>query len=165
MSIIAGVDIGNSTTEAAIARVEDGDSPEFLSSGSTTTTGIKGTAENISGIVDVLEEATEVAGIGMDDLDLVLLNEATPVIGDVAMETVTETVVTESSMVGHNPGSPGGVGIGVGQTTHISDLEESDSDGALPDEPIIVIVPKDYDFEAAADTITRALEAGVEIKA
>jgi diol dehydratase reactivase alpha subunit len=165
MSIIAGVDIGNSTTEAAIAKVGDGDSPEFLSSGSTKTTGIKGTAENISGIVEVLEEATEAAGIGMDDLELVLLNEATPVIGDVAMETVTETVVTESSMVGHNPGSPGGEGIGVGQTTHISDLEESDSDGALPDEPIIVIVPKDYDFEAAADIITRALEAGVEIKA
>jgi diol dehydratase reactivase alpha subunit len=165
MSIIAGVDIGNSTTEAAIARVGDGDSPEFLSSGSTNTTGIKGTAENISGIVEVLEEATEAAGIGIDDLDLVLLNEATPVIGDVAMETVTETVVTESSMVGHNPGSPGGEGIGVGQTTHISALEESDSDGALPDEPVIVIVPKDYDFEAAADIITHALEAGVEIKA
>src|ERR671916_2712652 len=165
MSIVAGVDIGNSTTEVAIAGVGEGDSPEFLSSGSGKTTGIKGTAENISGIVDVLEKATEAAGIGMDDLDLVLLNEATPVIGDVAMETVTETVVTESSMVGHNPGSPGGEGIGVGQTTHIRDLEDSDSDGALPDGPVIVIVPEDYDFERAADILTRALEAGVEIKA
>ena len=165
MSIVAGVDIGNSTTEVAIAGVGEGDSPEFLSSGSGKTTGIKGTAENISGIVDVLEEATEAAGIGMDDLDLVLLNEATPVIGDVAMETVTETVVTESSMVGHNPGSPGGEGIGVGQTTHIRDLDESDSDDALPDGPVIVIVPQEYDFEKAADILTHALEAGVEIKA
>ena len=165
MSIVAGVDIGNSTTEVAIAGVGEGDSPEFLSSSSGKTTGIKGTAENISGIVDVLEEATEAAGIGMDDLDLVLLNEATPVIGDVAMETVTETVVTESSMVGHNPGSPGGEGIGVGQTTHIRDLDESDSDDALPDGPVIAIVPQEYDFEKAADILTRALEAGVEIKA
>jgi diol dehydratase reactivase alpha subunit len=165
MSIVAGVDIGNSTTEVAIAGVGEGDSPEFLSSGSGKTTGIKGTAENISGIVDVLEEATEAAGIGMDDLDLVLLNEATPVIGDVAMETVTETVVTESSMVGHNPGSPGGEGIGVGQTTHIRDLDESDSDDALPDGSVVVIVPQEYDFEKAADILTHALEAGVEIKA
>ena len=165
MSIVAGVDIGNSTTEVAIAGVGEGDSPEFLSSGGGTTTGIKGTAENISGIVEVLEEATEAAGIGMDDLDLVLLNEATPVIGDVAMETVTETVVTESSMVGHKPGSPGGEGIGVGQTTHIRDLDESDSDDALPDGPVIVIVPQEYDFEKAADILTHALEAGVEIKA
>src|SRR3954471_13828040 len=144
MSIVAGVDIGNSTTEAAIARIGDGGSPEFLSSGSGMTTGIKGTAENLPGIVNVLEEATEAADISMDDLDLVLLNEATPVIGDVAMETVTETVVTESSMVGHNPGSPGGQGIGVGQTVHISDLGQSDSDGTLPDEPVIVIIPQDY---------------------
>jgi diol dehydratase reactivase alpha subunit len=165
MSIVAGVDIGNSTTEVAIARVGEGDSPEFLSSGSGSTTGIKGTAENISGIVEVLEEAVESAGIGMDDLDLVLLNEATPVIGDVAMETVTETVVTESSMVGHNPGSPGGEGIGVGQTTHISDLEESDSDDSLPEGPIVVIVPQEYDFEKAADILAQAMEEGVEIKA
>jgi diol dehydratase reactivase alpha subunit len=101
----------------------------------------------------------------MDDLDLVLLNEATPVIGDVAMETVTETVVTESSMVGHNPGSPGGEGIGVGQTTHISDLEESDSDDSLPEGPIVVIVPQEYDFEKAADILAQAMEEGVEIKA
>jgi diol dehydratase reactivase alpha subunit len=165
MSIIAGVDIGNSTTEAAIARIGDDGSPEFLASGSTATTGTKGTAENIPGIVSVLEEATEAAGIGMEDLDLVLLNEAAPVIGDVAMETVTETVVTESSMVGHNPGSPGGEGIGVGQTTHIRDLDDSGSDGALPEESIIVIIPQDYDFEVAADILTRALEAGVEVQA
>jgi diol dehydratase reactivase alpha subunit len=68
-------------------------------------------------------------------------------------------------MVGHNPGSPGGEGIGVGQTTHIRDLDESDSDGALPDGSVIVIVPQEYDFEKAADILTRALEAGVEIKA
>lgn len=122
MSIIAGIDIGNSTTEVAIASVGDGIPPEFLASGTTMTTGIKGTVENIPGIVHVLRETTSRAGIGIDDLDLVLLNEATPVIGDVAMETVTETIVTESSMVGHNPGSPGGLGIGVGRTTHIRDL-------------------------------------------
>src|SRR5215210_7818898 len=138
MSIIVGIDIGNSTTEAAIARIGDDGSPEFLSSGTTLTTGIKGTVENIPGIVHVLEEATETAGIGIEDIDLVLLNEATPVIGDVAMETVTETIVTESSMVGHNPGSPGGKGIGVGKTIHIRDLEAGERNGT-PDGPVIVV--------------------------
>ena len=32
-----------------------------------------------------------------------MINEATPVIGDVAMETITETIITESTMIGHNP--------------------------------------------------------------
>lgn len=163
MSVIVGVDIGNSTTEAAVARVEDGGSPEFLAAGTTMTTGIKGTVENIPGIVRVLEEATEAAGIEVGDIDLVLLNEATPVIGDVAMETVTETIVTESSMVGHNPSSPGGKGIGVGRTIHIRDLDEPDD--APSDEPVVVIVPQEYDFEVAAGVIRRAMEAGVEVKA
>ena len=164
MSIIAGVDIGNSTTEAAIARVEN-ERPEFLASGTTFTTGIKGTVENISGIVRVLEESTEAAGISIENLELVLLNEATPVIGDVAMETVTETIVTESSMVGHNPGSPGGKGIGVGRTTHIRDLDKEDLDGVASDEPVIVVVPREYDFEVAAGVISDAIEAGVQIEA
>lgn len=160
MKLIVGVDIGNSTTEAAVARVGNAGSPEFLASGTTFTTGIKGTVENIPGIVRVLEEATEAAGIGIRDLDLVLLNEATPVIGDVAMETVTETIVTESSMVGHNPSSPGGRGIGVGRTVHIRDL-----DGAADGDPVIVVVPQEYDFEVAAGVIRDAMEAGVEVEA
>jgi len=46
------------------------------------------------------------------DLSLILLNEATPVIGDVAMETITETVITESAMIGHNPSTREGWGWG-----------------------------------------------------
>lgn len=170
MSVIVGIDIGNSTTEAAVAKVRDDGSPEFLSSGTTMTTGIKGTVDNIPGVVHVLEESAKAAGIGVEDIDLVLLNEATPVIGDVAMETVTETIVTESSMVGHNPSSPGGKGIGVGRTVHIRDLDKGDAGGAVADGPavkgpIIVVVPQEYDFEVAAGIIEAALEAGVEVEA
>lgn len=43
-------------------------------------------------------------------LNLVRLNEAAPVIGDTAMETITETIITESSMIGHNPSTPAGAG-------------------------------------------------------
>lgn len=32
------------------------------------------------------------------------------------METITETIITESTMIGHNPKTPGGVGLGVGLT-------------------------------------------------
>ena len=42
MKLVAGVDIGNATTETAIARI-DGKNVTFLSSGITGTTGIKGT--------------------------------------------------------------------------------------------------------------------------
>lgn len=165
MTNVIGIDIGNSTTEAAVARIGDDGSPAFLSSGTTMTTGIKGTVDNIPGIIRVLEESTEEAGIGIEDIDLVLLNEATPVIGDVAMETVTETIVTESSMVGHNPGSPGGLGIGVGRTVHIRDLGTSNDEAPSENGPVVVVVPQEYDFEVAAGIIEGALNAGVEVQA
>ena len=88
-----------------------------------------------------------------------LLNEATPVIGDIAMETITETLITESTMIGHNPTSPGGLGLGVGHTMHIRDLVS-----AKRTDKVIVVIPRDYDFEVAAKIVGRALEAGVDVQ-
>ncbi len=144
----------------ALAEISNPDSaPRFLSSSSVMTTGIKGTLGNIPGIVYALREATQSAGLSFRDLDLALLNEATPVIGDVAMETITETIITESSMIGHNPGSPGGLGVGVGHTTHIRDLAS-----AQPEQSVIVVIPRQYDFEVAASLITQVLERGVDVQ-
>jgi len=160
VSIIAGIDVGNSTTEIALAEITPNSSkPRFLASSRVSTTGIKGTLSNIPGIVYGLQDATKTAGISVGDITLALLNEATPVIGDIAMETITETIITESTMIGHNPVSPGGVGIGVGITLPIQELVD-----AKRGEKIIVIIPKGYDFEIAASMINRALEFGVDVQ-
>ena len=98
MKIIAGVDIGNATTEVALSKVENG-KIEFLSSGIVGTTGIKGTEDNIEGVFDSLKQALRKVSLTLEDLDLVRINEAAPVIGDVAMETITETIITESTMI------------------------------------------------------------------
>ena len=159
-TIIAGIDVGNSTTEVAIAEISSFQSPpRFLGASRVATTGIKGTLSNIPGMKLSLRQAAEDAGLAISEIDLVLLNEATPVIGDIAMETITETIITESSMIGHNPGSPGGMGIGVGITTHITHLVS-----VKRGEAVIVVVPKGYDFEVAASLIKRAIEAGVDVQ-
>ena len=105
MKLVAGIDIGNATTETALARIEDGHAV-FLASGTVPTTGIKGTRQNINGIFHSLTNALEKAGLELKELSEVRLNEAAPVIGDVAMETITETIITESTMIGHNPPHP-----------------------------------------------------------
>ena len=102
MRYVAGVDIGNATTEVAIARIE-GNDIEFLASGIGPTTGIKGTLDNISGVFYSLRNALDKLNMDYSDLSEVRINEAAPVIGDVAMETITETIITESTMIGHNP--------------------------------------------------------------
>ncbi len=147
MKIVAGIDIGNATTETALARI-DGNRTEFLASGTGPTTGIKGTRQNINGVVHSLTSAMEKAGVEITELSEVCLNEAAPVIGDVAMETITETIITESTMIGHNPSTPGGMGVGVGETILLTQLAS-----APGGKDYIVVVPASVDFEDAARLI------------
>lgn len=116
MRYIAGIDIGNSSTEVALATLDEAGALTITHSALAETTGIKGTLRNVFGIQEALALVAKRAGIGVGDISLIRINEATPVIGDVAMETITETIITESTMIGHNPKTPGGVGLGVGIT-------------------------------------------------
>ena len=149
MKLVAGVDIGNATTETAVARI-DGKHVTFLSSGITGTTGIKGTKQNIHGVFQSLKSALDKVGLDISDLDEVRVNEAAPVIGDVAMETITETIITESTMIGHNPNTPGGIGIGVGTSQMITKLDKME-----PGTDVIVVIPSSISFEAAAQIINQ----------
>ena len=149
MKLVAGVDIGNATTETAVARI-DGKHVTFLSSGITGTTGIKGTKQNIHGVFQSLKRALDKVGLDISDLDEVRVNEAAPVIGDVAMETITETIITESTMIGHNPNTPGGIGIGVGISQMITKLDKVESGT-----DVIVVIPSSISFESAAQIINQ----------
>ncbi|GCD82587.1 diol dehydratase reactivase subunit alpha [Parageobacillus thermoglucosidasius] len=158
MKLVAGVDIGNATTEVAIAQVSDDNTITFLSSGLVNTTGIKGTRQNIHGALAAIQQALNKINRKIEDLDLIRLNEAAPVIGDVAMETITETIITESTMIGHNPSTPGGMGLGIGKTINISDLKN-----ASTTDDYIVLIGKEYHFETAAEIINEALDKGMKV--
>lgn len=154
--IIAGIDIGNATTETAVARFKKNEKPEFLASGIYGTTGMKGTRQNIHGVFASLKLALESANLTVEDVDLIRINEAAPVIGDVAMETITETIITESTMIGHNPSTPGGLGVGVGVTVDIKSLGSAEKGSSL-----IVVIPKDVDFDNSSRIINEAVKKGV----
>ncbi|MCI8645565.1 MAG: diol dehydratase reactivase subunit alpha [Firmicutes bacterium] len=154
---VAGIDIGNSTTEVALAHLEQG-LPESWWSACVPTTGVKGTKENIKGLFQALDEVVRRAGLTREDIHLALLNDATPVIGDLAMSTISETIITDSAMIGHNPGTPGGSGLGIGRTKPISDLKDCGRG-----EQIIALVDESYGFHQAALLINQALEQGVEV--
>lgn len=159
MKVVAGIDIGNATTETALAKIEDGKAT-FLASGIVPTTGIKGTRQNINGVFHSLSDALKAAGLKVEDLAEVRLNEAAPVIGDVAMETITETIITESTMIGHNPATPGGVGVGVGDTVLLTELANSPAG-----KDYIVVIPKTVDFEDAARLINEGTASGRNVTA
>lgn len=122
--IVVGVDIGNSTTEASLARIGPDGTVDYLGAALTRTTGIKGTVKNVEGVVKAVTRAADAAGVGLGGVDVVLLNEATPVISGLAMETITETIITESTMIGHDPRTPGGRGLGVGTIVDFATLPD-----------------------------------------
>lgn len=157
MKLIAGIDIGNSSTETCIVQYNE-NKIKTLSSGIAKTTGIKGTKENIKGLFLSLQKALEKIDKKIEDLYLIRINEAAPVIGDVAMETITETIITESTMIGHNPSTPGGVGIGVGLSILIDEILLQDKT-----EDYIVVVPNQISFEKAAEIINKAEKDGYKI--
>lgn len=151
MKLIAGVDIGNSTTEVCLGAIDDQGRVSFVGSALSPTTGTKGTVANVHGVKAALTAAVGRAGREMHELTLIRINEAAPVIGDTAMETITETVITESSMIGHNPATPAGAGQAVGTLIALGSL-----DGASPNIPYIVTVPRSYTYETVAERVNRA---------
>ncbi|EAE2394485.1 diol dehydratase reactivase subunit alpha [Listeria monocytogenes] len=160
MKYIAGIDIGNSTTEVALAMANASKEAAFVASAITDTTGIKGTKQNLHGIFKALRLALEKVNATTEDLAEIRINEATPVIGDVAMETITETIITESTMIGHNPKTPGGLGMGSGVTVLLDDVTSKSKDADY-----IVIIPKTVDFEDAAKQMNDYAENGYQITA
>ncbi|VDR28273.1 Diol dehydratase-reactivating factor large subunit [Raoultella terrigena] len=75
MALIAGIDIGNATTEVALAE-STSQGLRFLTSGIVPTTGTKGTRDNISGVIGSLMQALDKAGRSQQDVALICLNEA-----------------------------------------------------------------------------------------
>ena len=152
MKLIAGVDIGNSTTEVCIGAIEDNGRFRFLSSASRMTTGTKGTLPNVHGIKAALTEAMERIHEPVERLALIRLNEAAPVIGDTAMETITETIITKSSMIGHNPSTPAGAGEAVGRLIFLENLWKGEAGAAY-----IVAVSNRFSYEEAAARLNQFL--------
>ncbi|EIB4169732.1 propanediol dehydratase reactivase alpha subunit PduG [Salmonella enterica] len=158
MRYIAGIDIGNSSTEVALARQDETGALTITHSALAETTGIKGTLRNVFGIQEALALVAKRAGINVSYISLIRINEATPVIGDVAMETITETIITESTMIGHNPKTPGGVGLGVGITITPEELLTRPADSSY-----ILVVSSAFDFADIANVINASMRAGYQI--
>jgi len=158
MRYIAGIDIGNSSTEVALATLNEAGTLTITHSALAETTGIKGTLRNVFGIQEALALVARGVGIAVSDISLIRINEATPVIGDVAMETITETIITESTMIGHNPKTPGGAGLGVGITITPQELLTRPADA-----PYILVVSSAFDFADIASVINASLRAGYQI--
>ncbi len=152
---MAGIDVGNHTTELVLARVSDGN-VATLAHGQAPTRGRKGSAESLKGAAALLHRIEVDAGVAADEL---LLSALRPV--DTATAPIPPASSPRSpvrSLRRPEASTPAGSGYGVGQHVPLSALG-----GDVAVGPVIVSVDGSCDFEVAASGISSAVQRGWQV--
>lgn len=149
---VAGIDIGNHTTEILLARVHDG-VVTTVAHDQAPTRGRKGSEESLRGAAALLHRIEVAAGIQADDL---LLSALRPV--DTATAPIPAAFSPSSpvrSLRRPDASTPAGTGHGVGQHVRLADLHAPVLSG-----PVVISVDGATDFEVAAREISAAVQRG-----
>ena len=155
--LVAGVDVGNSTTELAVARVETGAEPEWLFVARRETTGPKGSAACADGIAELLARAERRLG---ERAHLALLAELNPVeTGLIELGRIEELALGRAAIARPVSETPSGAGVGAGRLVRLSELAQAPRGGD------VVAVVVDEDFESAAAALRDAQGRGWRISA
>lgn len=155
MRVVAGVDVGNHTTEIVLAHVGDG-TVDPITFGQSPTRGRKGSAASLEGAAALLHRLEVDAGVRVDEVVLATIR---PV--DTATAPLPPAVAPNSpvrSLRRLDASTPAGTGHGVGAHVPLADL-------AGPAQPgrVIVSVGAAIDFEIAAAAIADAVAHGWDI--
>ncbi|MBS1677505.1 MAG: diol dehydratase reactivase [Actinobacteria bacterium] len=154
MTVIAGVDVGNTTTEVVLAAVGTG-AVDIIAAGRAPTTGVKGSRAALEGAARLLAQLEVEQGRRAGQVALChqqpVLTFALPLRHSVAAGRPLAALATTVS----TPSDPG-LGFGVA-----APLEAADVGGG----PTVLVVAKAWDFEDAAARINALLAAGAEIAA
>ncbi|ORB30804.1 diol dehydratase reactivase ATPase-like domain-containing protein [Mycolicibacterium parafortuitum] len=149
---VAGIDIGNHTTEIVLARVRDG-AVTTVAHGQAPTRGRKGSAESLQGAAALLHKVEVDAGCRADEL---LLSALRPV--DTATAPIPPAYSPSApvrSVRRPDASTPAGSGHGVGAHVRLADLQSDVLDG-----PVVISVDESTDFEVAAREINSAVARG-----
>jgi diol dehydratase reactivase ATPase-like protein/cobalamin-dependent diol dehydratase reactivating factor len=152
--VIAGVDIGNATTEVAVLA-----GGRLLGVDRLPTRGRKGSAESVRGAAALVRRAERRLGVQVTAASIAPLR---------AVDTATLAVPALPPRTGRlrvlaaGVPTPGGTGACIGQPLALADERAPlDGEGA----PRVVLVPPGLGYAAAAHQVRRLLDAGVPLGA
>jgi hypothetical protein len=155
--LVAGIDVGNSTTEVAVARVEPGREPSWLFVGRCPTTGTKGSVDCAGGIGELLLRAERRIGARPA---LALLAELHPVRTDLLeLGRIEELGLQRTAIARPGSETPSGSGVGAGRLTSLEDL------GGPPGAGDVIAVVGRADFDVVAARLRDARDRGWRIAA
>jgi hypothetical protein len=155
LTVVAGIDVGNNTTEIVLARVSDG-AVEPIAHAQAPTQGRKGSRESLQGAAALLHKSEVDASVAADELVLSTLRPVDTATAPLPAASSPRSPVR--SLRRPDASTPAGTGSGVGRHVPLSDLG-----GDVLDGPAIVSVDAATDFEVAAREIARASEGGWHI--
>ncbi len=151
-TVVAGIDVGNHTTEIVLARVSAGRAEPFAH-GQAPTRGRKGSRDSLEGAAALLTRIEVDAGVRVEQ---VLLSAIRPVDTSTApLPPATSPRSPVISLRRPDASTPAGTGYGVGRHVPVHALT-----GPPATEPVIVSIGPDIDFEEAAQRICDAVTVG-----
>ena len=153
--IVAGVDVGNSTTEVAFARVAPGRPPEFLLVLRTATSGAKGSLASAAAVHELVDRGARRLG---EPVARLLLAELRPVETSLVERAHEDDLdLGRTAVAVPASATPSGHGVGVGVLRRLPALT------GAPDGATIAIVEGE-DFEQAAALLRAARSRGWDLR-
>lgn len=161
---LAGVDVGNVTTEVVIASLERDGRLVPSWHGEALTAGPKGSESSLVGVAALLERGEGELGLRCEVVAIAALRGVETLAP--ALETGAAVPSPVRDLVVGSSGTPGGTGAGVGRHLPL-DSVESFLASAPPElewvraGPVVLSVPAGSDFELAAQLVLRAVRSGI----
>jgi hypothetical protein len=149
VTLAAGIDVGNSTTEVVLGRLT-GDEVEVVAAGRSPTRRAKGSAESLDGAVSLVRRLQRQHGV---EVDVAAAAPLRPVI------TGTAAVAEERARTGRlwvaavGAGTAGGDGVGAGRPHRLGDP-------ASGSDPLVALVPSGTGYRAAVDQLEPLAASG-----
>lgn len=150
--VVAGVDVGNHTTEIVVARVS-GQVVERVVHGQAPTRGRKGSVESLEGAAALLHKLQVEAGVEVDEVLLAALRPVDTATAPLPPPSSPRSPVRSLRAV--DASTPAGTGFGVGRHRPLGILR-----GDVVAGPAVVSVDAATDFEVAAREIDAAVARG-----
>jgi hypothetical protein len=155
VTLVAGIDVGNHTTEIVLARVGAG-TVEQVAHGQGPTRGRKGSRDSLEGAAALLHKLEVGADVVAEVLLLAALRPVDTATAPIPPPSSPRSPVRSLRNV--DASTPAGTGLGVGRHVPLNDLT-----GTVPDGPTIVSVDATTDFEVAARDISAAVDRGWQV--
>ncbi len=159
VTVIAGVDVGNATTEVVLTS-----GGKILAAGRVPTRGRKGSADSLRGAAALVRRVERQAGITVAEVRIAPLRAV-----DTAVVTVPDTVRPRGRLrvLAAGVATPGGTGACVGTPLPLTGPGRSSASSRLvpAGSPLVAVVPPGLRYDEAAARLRDLLAAGTPVGA